>query len=252
MIEQDLKAISTCRRRWPPGRWHLIYTSTAVATESPSTPPSTRSIPWWWKRRGSPSTGSPRPPPRSSASCTGRQRATGHHRPVLVGVRGGDRRQTPARDAKDRRGGNPLEVPADSGGSFLHMADLRRDGTVPPQSRGLREDVQFSTVYVTWEEVAQMVRDATGSRSEIRSIPRESGREAPFWPTPGSYPTPRPGAPGIQPHGAQGESIPERGDLNCWGEMNRKPDRPGSGYVIRRIPGAARIPASVAIAEPFR
>jgi nucleoside-diphosphate-sugar epimerase len=31
----------------------------------------------------------------------------------------------------------------------------------------------FSTVYVTWEEVARMVRDVTGSSSEIRSIPKE-------------------------------------------------------------------------------
>jgi nucleoside-diphosphate-sugar epimerase len=31
----------------------------------------------------------------------------------------------------------------------------------------------FTTVYVTWEEVAEMVRDVTGSRSGIRCIPRE-------------------------------------------------------------------------------
>jgi nucleoside-diphosphate-sugar epimerase len=38
----------------------------------------------------------------------------------------------------------------------------------------------FSTVYVTWEEVAEMVRDVTGSRSGIRCIPREKWTGAAF------------------------------------------------------------------------
>jgi len=38
----------------------------------------------------------------------------------------------------------------------------------------------FSTVYVTWEEVAEMVRDVTGSRSGIRCIPREEWTGAVF------------------------------------------------------------------------
>jgi UDP-glucose 4-epimerase len=70
--------------------------------------------------------------------------------------------------------GDPLEVPADSGGSFLHMADLTQGLTLcllNPKAYG--RTFNFATVYVTWEEVAEMVRDATGSRSEIRCIPRE-------------------------------------------------------------------------------
>jgi UDP-glucose 4-epimerase len=70
--------------------------------------------------------------------------------------------------------GSPLEVPGASGGSFVHMADLAQGVDrclVNPKAYG--QTYNFSTVYVTWEEVAEMVRDVTGSRSEIRSIPRE-------------------------------------------------------------------------------
>ena len=70
--------------------------------------------------------------------------------------------------------GDPLTVPADSGGSFLHMADLTRGMErclLNPKAYG--QTFNFSTVYVTWEEVAEMVREATGSRSKIRCIPRE-------------------------------------------------------------------------------
>ncbi|MDX1815760.1 MAG: NAD(P)-dependent oxidoreductase, partial [Thermodesulfobacteriota bacterium] len=70
--------------------------------------------------------------------------------------------------------GEPLTVPAASGGSFLHMADLAQGlerCLFRPEAFG--QTFNFSTVYVTWEEVAEMARDATGSRSEIRCIPRE-------------------------------------------------------------------------------
>ena len=78
-------------------------------------------------------------------------------------------------------GGNPLEVPADSGGSFLHMADLAQGMErclFNPKAHG--RTWNFSTVYVTWEEVAGMVRDVTGSRSGIRCIPREEWTGAAF------------------------------------------------------------------------
>ena len=69
--------------------------------------------------------------------------------------------------------GSPLEVPADSGGSFVHMADLAQGvGRCLFQPKAYGRTYNFSTVYVTWEEVAEMVREVTGSRSGIRSIPR--------------------------------------------------------------------------------
>jgi UDP-glucose 4-epimerase len=70
--------------------------------------------------------------------------------------------------------GEPLEVPSDSGGSFVHMADLYQGlekCLFNPKAYG--QTFNFSTVYVTWEEVANMVREVTGSSSEIRSIPKE-------------------------------------------------------------------------------
>lgn len=75
---------------------------------------------------------------------------------------------------KTAAAGDPLTVPADSGGSFLHMADLTQGMErclLNPKAYG--RTFNFATVYATWEEVAGMVRDATGSRSEIRCIPRE-------------------------------------------------------------------------------
>lgn len=74
---------------------------------------------------------------------------------------------------KTASAGDPLEVPGDSGGSFVHMADLTQglDRCLEnPKAYG--RTFNFATVYVTWEEVAEMVRDVTGSRSEIRCIPR--------------------------------------------------------------------------------
>ena len=77
--------------------------------------------------------------------------------------------------------GDPLNVPGDSGGSFLHMADLAQGVDrclFNPKAFG--RTFNFSTVYVTWEEVAEMVRDVTGSRSGIRCIPREKWTGAAF------------------------------------------------------------------------
>jgi UDP-glucose 4-epimerase len=82
---------------------------------------------------------------------------------------------------KTATAGNPLEVPGDSGGSFLHMADLAQGVDrclFNPKAFG--RTFNFSTVYVTWEEVAEMVRDVTGSRSGIRCIPREKWTGAAF------------------------------------------------------------------------
>jgi UDP-glucose 4-epimerase len=69
--------------------------------------------------------------------------------------------------------GGPLEVPGDSGGSFVHMADLAQGiDRCLFQPKAYGRTYNFSTVYVTWEEVAEMVREVTGSRCEIRRIPR--------------------------------------------------------------------------------
>ena len=82
---------------------------------------------------------------------------------------------------KTASAGSPLEVPADSGGSFLHMADLAQGVErclFNPEAYG--RTFNFATVYVTWKEVAEMVRGVTGSRSGIRCIPREGWKGSAF------------------------------------------------------------------------
>ncbi|MEW6719426.1 MAG: NAD(P)-dependent oxidoreductase [Thermodesulfobacteriota bacterium] len=75
---------------------------------------------------------------------------------------------------KTASAGDTLSVPADSGGSFLHMADLAQGlDRCLCNVKAFERTFNFSTVYVTWEEVAGMVRDVTGSRSAIQCIPRE-------------------------------------------------------------------------------
>jgi len=82
---------------------------------------------------------------------------------------------------KTASAGKPVEVPSDSGGSFLHMADLSRgiEGCLlNPAAFG--QTFNFSTVYVTWKEVAEMVCEVTGSSSPVRCIPRDEWTGAPF------------------------------------------------------------------------
>jgi nucleoside-diphosphate-sugar epimerase len=82
---------------------------------------------------------------------------------------------------KTASAGTPLEVPGDSGGSFLHMADLAQGierCLFNPKAYG--RTFNFATVYVTWEEVAEMVCGVTGSRSGVRCIPREEWAGAAF------------------------------------------------------------------------
>jgi len=77
--------------------------------------------------------------------------------------------------------GEPLEVPAGSGGSFVHMDDLYQGMELclfNPRAYG--KTFNFSTVYVTWEEVAGMVRDVTGSTSQIRNIPKAEWKGSAF------------------------------------------------------------------------
>lgn len=77
--------------------------------------------------------------------------------------------------------GEPLEFPGDSGGSFLYMADLYQGVEkclFTPAAYG--HTFNLATVYVTWLEVAGMVKDVTGSTSEIKSIPANEWRGSAF------------------------------------------------------------------------
>lgn len=82
---------------------------------------------------------------------------------------------------KTAAAGEPLEVPGDSGGSFVHMEDLAQGVDLCLfNEKAYGRTFNFSTVYTTWEEVAAMVREVTGSRSEIRCIPREQWKGSAF------------------------------------------------------------------------
>ncbi|HSG27482.1 MAG TPA: hypothetical protein VLA34_03305, partial [Candidatus Krumholzibacterium sp.] len=121
--------------------------------------------------------------------------------------------------------GDPLTVPADSGGSFLHMGDLTQGMErclLNPKAYG--QTFNFATVYVTWEEVAEMVRDATGSRSEIRCIPREEWTGSAFladpWELSDAAARELLGYGPMEASRAK-ESL-KRAIENCWEAMSRK------------------------------
>ncbi len=121
--------------------------------------------------------------------------------------------------------GEPLSVPADSGGSFLHMADLTQGMERCLQNpKAYGQTFNFATVYVTWEEVAEMVRDATGSRSEIRCIPREEWTGSAFladpWELSDAAARELLGYGPMEASRAK-ESL-KRAIENCWEAMSRK------------------------------
>ena len=121
--------------------------------------------------------------------------------------------------------GEPLAVPAESGGSFLHMGDLTQGMErclLNPKAYG--QTFNFSTVYVTWEEVARMVRDATGSRSEIRCIPREEWTGSAFLADPWelSDAAAREQLGYVPMEVSRAKASLEKAIGNCWEAMTRK------------------------------
>jgi len=82
---------------------------------------------------------------------------------------------------KTAAAGEPLEVPEEAGGSFLHMEDLSQGiekCLFNPVAYG--QTFNFATTYVLWKDVAEMVRGVTGSNSAIRVIPRKEWKGAAF------------------------------------------------------------------------
>jgi UDP-glucose 4-epimerase len=75
---------------------------------------------------------------------------------------------------KTAAAGEPLEVPVGSGGSFVSMEDMSQAlGLCLFNPKAYGQTFNFATVYVTWEEFAQMVREVTGNKCEVRRVPRE-------------------------------------------------------------------------------
>jgi UDP-glucose 4-epimerase len=77
--------------------------------------------------------------------------------------------------------GEPLEFPGDSGGSFLYLQDFEQGVQkclFKPAAYG--QTFNLATVYITWDEVAGIVREVTASTSEIRSIPSSEWKGSAF------------------------------------------------------------------------
>jgi len=75
---------------------------------------------------------------------------------------------------KTAAAGEPLEVPVGSGGSFVSMEDMSQAlglCVFNPDACGGALDV--ATAYITWEAFAEIVREVTGNKCEIRRIPCE-------------------------------------------------------------------------------
>jgi len=77
--------------------------------------------------------------------------------------------------------GRTLRVPADCGGSFLSQDDFNLAAAAilsRPVSGG--RVFNLASAYVSWEEVARMVVEVTGSASKVDAIPAEEWRGAAF------------------------------------------------------------------------
>jgi UDP-glucose 4-epimerase len=72
--------------------------------------------------------------------------------------------------------GQPLEVPEDAGGSFLHHDDLAQAILLAFQnSKTYGEVFNLATVYLSWQDIAGMIISLAGSASKLTVIP------APEW-----------------------------------------------------------------------
>ena len=68
--------------------------------------------------------------------------------------------------------GKPLSVPANCGGSFLSMEDFIQAVELILLNPGSFGQVfNLASLYITWEEVARMVVDVTGSAAGVQVVP---------------------------------------------------------------------------------
>lgn len=183
VLEQDLKGhIYLLEEMAEQKTGHLIYTSTAVVYGKPRYSPIDEEHPLIVEEARKPLYGITKAAAEKLCLMYWKERGL----PATV-IRfwwafgddiGGRHLRQMLKTAAD---GEPLEFPGDSGGSFLHMADLCQGiekSLFTPAAYG--QTFNLSTVYVTWDEVAAIVKDVTGSDSEIRSIPASDWRGSAF------------------------------------------------------------------------
>lgn len=183
VLEQDLKGhINLLEEMADQKTEHLIYTSTAVVYGKPRYSPIDEDHPLIVEEARKPLYGITKAAAEKLCLLYWRERG----QPSTV-IRfwwafgddiGGRHLRQMLKTAAD---GEPLEFPGESGGSFIHMADLYQGVEkclFNPAAYG--QTFNMATVYVTWHEVAAIVRDVTGSDSEIRTIPAEEWRGSAF------------------------------------------------------------------------
>jgi len=77
--------------------------------------------------------------------------------------------------------GEPLMVPKEAGGSFLHLDDLTNALLMALQKpKTFGEIFNLSTLFLTWEEVARIIIEVTDSSSPLEVIPAKEWKGAPF------------------------------------------------------------------------
>ena len=77
--------------------------------------------------------------------------------------------------------GQPLVVPGDAGGSFLHLDDLTHAILLALNNQNTFGEIfNLSTLYLTWEEVARMIIEIAYSSSCLEVIPSKEWKGAPF------------------------------------------------------------------------
>jgi UDP-glucose 4-epimerase len=77
--------------------------------------------------------------------------------------------------------GETLEVCVGAGGSFVSMDDMSNAlGLSLFNAKAYGQTFNIATVYVTWEEFAELIREVTGNRCEIKRIPREDWQGSAF------------------------------------------------------------------------
>jgi UDP-glucose 4-epimerase len=82
---------------------------------------------------------------------------------------------------KSAAAGETLEVCVGSGGSFVSMDDLSNAlGLCLFNPDAYGQTFNIATAYVTWEEFAELIREVTGNRCEIKRIPRENWKGSAF------------------------------------------------------------------------
>jgi len=77
--------------------------------------------------------------------------------------------------------GEPLTVPKEAGGSFLHLDDLTNALLMALQKQNTFGEIfNLSTLFLTWEEVARIIIEVTDSSSPLEVIPAKEWKGAPF------------------------------------------------------------------------